>query len=223
MTADVRASSGPHDDGPVLGVGVPVENARAGVILVHGRGADARDILGLAPKIDPGEVAFLAPDASGNTWYPYSFLAPIAHNEPGISSGLRVIDGLVAFVAAGLAPDRVLLLGFSQGGCLALEYAARHVRRFGGVVGLSAGLIGPPGTPRDYAGSFEGTPVFLGCSDVDPHIPRERVEESSEVFARMGAAVTTRLYPRMAHTINEDEMAFVRDLLETICGPRRGA
>ena len=224
MTADTRASGGPHDGGPVLEAGVPLEKARAGVILVHGRGADARDILGLVPEIDPGEVAFLAPDASGNTWYPYSFLAPMAHNEPGISSGLRVIDALVArCVAAGIAPDRVLLLGFSQGGCLTLEYAARHARRFGGVAGLSGGLIGPPGTPRDYAGSFEGTPVFLGCSDIDPHIPRERVEESSVVFARMGATVTTRLYPRMAHTINEDEMAFVRDLLETIRGQRRGA
>jgi predicted esterase len=210
---------GPHDDRPVLTAGVPIEHARAAAILVHGRGADARDILGLAPEIDPGDVAFAAPDAASNTWYPYSFLSPIEQNEPGISSGLRVLHGLVTrFGAGGVPPERVLLIGFSQGGCLALEYAARHARRFGGVAGLSGGLIGPPGTPRDYAGSFDGTPVFLGCSDTDPHIPRERVVESADVFEKMGATVTTRLYPRMGHAINEDEIVFVRAMLNEIRG-----
>ncbi|HEX6791792.1 MAG TPA: dienelactone hydrolase family protein [Candidatus Krumholzibacteria bacterium] len=219
MTAKHDPPHGPHDGGPVLTAGAPLESARAGAVLVHGRGADARDILGLVPEIDPGEVAFLAPDAAGHTWYPYSFLAPIAENEPGISSGLRVLDALVGrFGAAGVPPERLLLLGFSQGGCLTLEYAARHARRFGAIAGLSAGLIGPPGTPRDYAGSFDGTPVFLGCSDVDPHIPRERVEESSEVFRRMGAVVTMRLYPRFGHGINDDELALVRDMLSAIRG-----
>ena len=204
----------PHDSQPVLWAGVPIERARAGALFVHGRGADARDILGLAAEIDPGGVAFAAPDAAGHTWYPYSFLAPIEDNEPGISSGLGVIDALVMqFEKGGIPAGRIFLLGFSQGACLMLEYAARHARRFGGLAGLSGGLIGPPGTPRDYGGSFAETPVFLGCSDVDPHIPKERVVETSEVFERMGARVTLRLYPRMGHQVNADELAFVRDML----------
>jgi len=207
----------PHDDQPVLWAGAALEKARAGAIFVHGRGADARDILGLAAEVDPGEIAFAAPDAAGHTWYPFSFLSPIEQNEPGISSGLRVLGELVKrFEAAGIPPGKLLLLGFSQGACLTLEYAARHAQRYGGIAGLSGGLIGPPGTPRDYAGAFAATPVFLGCSDVDPHIPKERVIETSEVMERMGATVTTRLYARMGHTVNEDELAAVRDLLESL-------
>jgi predicted esterase len=212
-------ADGPHDDKPVLFAGVAVERARAGAILVHGRGADARDILGLAPEIDPGDVAFAAPEAAGHTWYPFSFLSPIEDNEPGISSGLRVLNALtMRFETAGIPSERVLLVGFSQGGCLALEYAARHARRFGGIAGLSAGLIGPPRTPRDYAGSFDGAPAFLGCDDNDPHIPRERVVETSEVFERMGAVVTMRLYARMGHGINQDEVGIVREMLARLVG-----
>ncbi len=214
---DSRAAKGPHDDRPVYAAGAPLERAQAGAILVHGRGAGAHDILGLVAEIGEGDVAYVAPDADGRTWYPYSFLAPIEDNEPGISSGLRVIDALVArFVGAGISSERVLLLGFSQGACLTLEYVARHPRRFGGVAGLSGGLIGPADTPRDYAGSLEGTPVFLGCSDVDPHIPKERVLETAEVLGRMGGAVTTRLYARMGHTINDDEIAAVREILQAL-------
>ena len=212
-----RGNPGPHDGEPVLWAGAALEKARAGAIFVHGRGADARDILGLAAEVDAGDVAFAAPDAAGRTWYPYSFLAPIEDNEPGISSGLRVIDGLVGrFESAGIPPERVLLLGFSQGACLTLEYAARHARRYGGIAGLSGGVIGPPGTPRDYAGVVDGTPVFLGCSDVDPHIPKERVIETAQVFERMGAQVTMRLYPRMGHQVNMDELSFVRDMLKAL-------
>jgi phospholipase/carboxylesterase len=208
---------GPHDHEPVRFAGVEAERANAGVILVHGRGADARDILGLATEIDPGDVAFAAPEAAGHTWYPLSFLAPIDRNEPGISSGLRVIDGLVArFEVAGITPERTLLIGFSQGACLALEYAARHARRYGGIAGLSGGLIGPPGASRDYAGSLDGTPVFLGCSDDDPHIPKERVEESAQVFQRLGAVVTMRLYPAMGHEVSRDELDVVRRMLIAI-------
>ena len=211
-----------HDGGAVLTTGAAPEHAAAGAILVHGRGADARDILGLAPLIDNGGIAFMAPEAAGHVWYPYSFLAPIPDNEPGISSGLRAIEALLArFAAAGIAGERTLLLGFSQGACLALEYAARHARRFGGVAGLSGGLIGPPGTPRDYAGSLDGTPVFLGCSDQDPHIPRERVEETAEVLTRMGARVTMRLYPRMGHGINDDEVEFVKQMIAAMAGAGR--
>jgi phospholipase/carboxylesterase len=213
------APTDPHAEKPVLFAGVPLERARAGAIFVHGRGADARDILGLAGEVDPGDIAYAAPEAAAHTWYPYSFLAPMAQNEPGLSSGLRVLHGLVArFEAAAIPRARILLLGFSQGACLALEYAARHAHRFGGIAGLSGGLIGPPGTSRNYEGSLAGTPVFLGCSDVDPHIPRERVVETSEVLQRMGAAVTMRLYPNMGHEVSRDELELVREMLRMIRG-----
>ncbi len=191
--------------------GVPVAEARKVMIMVHGRGADARDILQLAPYLETTDAAFLAPQATGHSWYPYSFLAPIADNEPGISSGLAVLKELVdAQLAAGFAPEQIYLLGFSQGACLALEFAARNPRPYGGVFGLSGGLIGPPGTPRNYPGNFGGAPVFLGCSDVDSHIPKARVLETADVLTRMGAAVTTRLYPNAPHTILEDEIEAVR-------------
>ncbi len=191
--------------------GVPVAEARKLMIMVHGRGADARSILQLASYLDTKDVAFMAPQATGNTWYPYSFLAPIADNEPGISSGLAVLKEIVdGQLAAGFAPEQIYLLGFSQGACLMLEFAARNPRPYGGVFGLSGGLIGPPGTPRNYPGSFGGAPVFLGCSDVDSHIPKARVLETADVLTRMGAAVTTRLYPNAPHTILEDEIEAVR-------------
>jgi len=195
-------------------MGPKPEEARLALICVHGRGASAEDILGLAQELRLDDVAYLAPQASSQTWYPYSFLTPMEKNEPGITSGLGVIERLVALLAdRGLPPDRVGLLGFSQGACLSLEYAARHARRYAAVIGLSGGLIGPPGTPRDYAGSLAGTPVFLGCSDIDPHIPLERVHESAEVFRRLGATIDERIYPRMAHTVNADELGAIVQLL----------
>ena len=184
------------------------------VILVHGRGDSASGILGLADALDAPHVMWLAPQAAGHAWYPFPFLAPMERNEPGLSSGLAVIDGLVETLRGeGLPPERIVLMGFSQGACLAQEYAARHARRYHAVVGLSGGLIGPPGTPRDYPGSFEGTPVFLGCSDIDAHIPVERVHESADIFARMGAAVDKRIYPGMGHTVNAEELSAVQALL----------
>ena len=204
----------PHAGQPVLTMGPAPAEARVALILVHGRGASAEDILGLAGELRLKDVAYLAPQATGHTWYPYSFLSPIAQNEPGITSGLGVIAALVDTLAEqGVARERVGLLGFSQGACLSLEFAARHAGRYAGVFGLSGGLIGPPGTPRDYPGSCDGTPVFLGCSDVDAHIPLERVQESAEVFRRLGAAVDERIYPRMGHTVNRDELEAVRAIL----------
>lgn len=204
----------PHAGLPVSRQGPRPAEARLAVILVHGRGGSAADLLGLARELETEDVLYVAPSAAGNSWYPYSFLTPMDRNEPGLSSGLRVISGLVDELArAGLPSTRVALLGFSQGACLALEYAARNARRHAAVIGLSGGLIGPPGTPRDYAGSLEGTPVFLGCSDVDPHIPVERVRESAAVLGRLGALVDQRIYPRMGHTVNEDEIAAVKTLL----------
>jgi predicted esterase len=204
----------PHAGQPVMRRGPSLAQARLLVILVHGRGGSATDMLGLADQFRATDVAYLAPQAAGQTWYPYSFLTPIDRNEPGISSGLRVIGGLVESAAKqGVPPERVVILGFSQGACLTLEFAARHARRYRGVVGLSGGLIGPPGTPRDYRGSCDGTPVFLGCSDIDPHIPVERVRESAEVFRRLGAVVDERIYPGMEHTVNRDEIEAIDALL----------
>jgi len=204
----------PHAGQPVLAAGPAARDARLGLILVHGRGASAEDILGLAAELQLADVACLAPQAAGHTWYPYSFLSPIEQNEPGITSGLGVIARLIDDLGReGLPPERVGLLGFSQGACLSLEFAARNARRYAGVFALSGGLIGPPGTPRTYAGSFDGTPVFLGCSDVDSHIPLERVHESAEVCRRMGATVDERIYPRMGHTVNGDEIEAVRGIL----------
>lgn len=198
----------------VLAAGTPLGQATAAMILVHGRGAPAEDILSLGRELDRPDLAYLAPQAPGYTWYPYSFLAPMERNEPGLSNGLALLGHLLGRLeGAGIPPERTVLLGFSQGACLSLEFAARNAKRFGGVVGLSGGLIGPPGTPREYPGSFADTPVFLGCSDRDPHIPLERVKETTEVLTRMGAKVTERIYPAMGHTVNEDELKHVRDLL----------
>ena len=208
------AHADPHDGQPVLRVGPPLQEARLAVLAIHGRGASAEDILGLVREVPAGDVAFFAPQAAGFSWYPYSFLSPVAQNEQHLSSALRLIASLVGdIVASGVPHERVGIMGFSQGACLSLEFAARHARRYAAVIALSGGLIGPPGTPRDYRGTMGGTPVFLGCSDIDPHIPVERVRESAEVFRRMGAAVDERIYPRMGHTINGDELRAVQSLL----------
>jgi phospholipase/carboxylesterase len=207
----------PHAGQPVRTAGSPLAEAEAAMIMVHGRGASAESILTLAPALAAPGVAFLAPQAGGsqgNQWYPYGFMAPIARNEPGISSGMRAIERVLAQIgAAGIPPSRTHFLGFSQGACLALEFVARHARRYGGLAVLSGGLIGPDGTSRDYAGSLEGTPVFLGCSDVDSHIPAARVRESADVLRRLGGEVTLRLYPGMGHMVNEDEIEAVRAML----------
>jgi predicted esterase len=187
------------------------------MIMVHGRGAGPRNILDLVPEIDRPGFAYLAPSAANNTWYPYSFMEETARNEPGLTSALTVLDRLVASVVSrGLPSERIMLLGFSQGACLSAEYAARHARRYGGVIVFSGGLIGPPGTVWNYDGTFGGTPVFLGCGDVDPHIPEARVDESAAVFTRMGAEVTERLYPGMGHLVNAEEIAFTRSVMDRV-------
>jgi predicted esterase len=170
--------------------------------------------LTVADELAQPGFTYLAPQAAGNTWYPNSFLAPISSNEPSLSSGLAVIGEVLARISqAGIPSERTMLLGFSQGACLTLEFLARHARQYGGVAGLSGGLIGPDGTPRDYAGLLAGTPIFLGCSDVDPHIPKKRVQHTAEVLRRLGGDVTARLYPNMGHEINQDEMDFVRGMM----------
>ena len=209
-----------HQGQPVRTAGEPLESARAAMVMVHGRGATAESILALVTALDAGGFAYLAPQAAGGTWYPNSFMAPIATNEPGITSGLAAIGDVIALIAAaGIPRERTMLLGFSQGACLSLEYAARNAERYGGVACLSGGLIGPAGTPRDYPGTFNNTPAFLGCSDDDTHIPAARVLESAEILKRMGADVVTRLYPSMGHLVNEDEIANVRAMMTAIAGP----
>jgi len=198
----------------VLQAGAPLSRAKGAMIMLHGRGASGEDMLRFAEVLAQPDFAILALQAEGRSWYPYSFLAPIERNEPYLSSSMLMLDGLLArLTSAGLAVEQIILLGFSQGACLALEYAAGHARRYGGIVGLSGGLIGPDGTPRHYSGHFYGTSVFLGCSDIDPHIPLARVHETDRVLTTLGAVVMTKIYPGMGHSINDDEVAHIRGML----------
>lgn len=200
----------------IVEAGQDLRTARAAMILLHGRGATAEDIMTIASEVQQPGWAYLAPQAAGNTWYPNPFTAPLESNEPHLSAALETIARVMERVEARIPAQRVVLLGFSQGACLTLEWAARNARRYGGVVGLSGGLIGPDGTARDYPGSFEGTPVFLGCSDIDPHIPMRRVVETGEVLKGMGADVTVRFYPGMGHLVSGEELATITGLVATI-------
>jgi predicted esterase len=203
-----------HQGQPIYARGASLESASAAMILIHGRGATAADILSLADEFDAPDLAYLAPQAAGGQWYPNRFIAPVASNEPWLSSALALVGEVLAHVAgAGIPAERTLLLGFSQGACLTLEYAARSPRRYGGIIGLSGALIENGDQLRDYSGSLDDTPVFLGCGDRDGHIPVEAVEASARALTALGGAVDLRLYPGMGHTINEDEIAAVRALL----------
>ena len=211
------ASQGPQQGQPVFSAGKPLEQAQAVLLLIHGRGGTAQSILQLADELHHADFAYLAPQAAGNTWYPHPFLAPIEQNEPWLSSGLNVMGELLRRVdAAGIPAERVIIAGFSQGACLGCEFVARNARRYGGLVVLSGGLIGPPGTTWAYPGSLDGAPVFLGCSNPDPHIPRERVEESVAALQALGGAVTARLYPDLGHTINQDELDHGRRMMRAL-------
>jgi predicted esterase len=213
----VPSENEPAREELVLTAGPPPEKAKAGLILLHGRGGSAEDMLSLVPALDCSGFACLAPQAAGFSWYPYPFIAPLSQNEPWLTTGLRRIQNLLTQLEeAGLDSGKVALLGFSQGACLGLEFTARYPRRYGAAVGLSGALIGPPGTTWEYPGDLDGTPVFLGCSDVDPHIPRARVDETARVLERLRAQVTERIYPDMGHAVNEDEIQFVRKLLSNM-------
>lgn len=201
--------------------GEPFDRARAAMVMVHGRGASAESILTLADEFDRPGFAYLAPQAAGGTWYPNRFLAPTASNEPWLSSALAAVDQIVAKVgAAGIPHERLIILGFSQGACLALEYAARNAQRYGGIVGLSGGLIGADDEPRQDKGDFAGTPIFLGCSEVDFHIPQQRVQHTADTLKALGGNVTMRLYPNMDHTVNQDEIEFVRKIMVALAATR---
>ena len=213
----------PHAGGVVLSAGPAPEEAAATLVLVHGRGASAEDILSLHRVLGIMNLAAVAPEAAGNTWYPLSFLAPMESNEPYLGSALRRLGTIVDDLAArGVARERIALLGFSQGACLSLEFVARNPRRYGAVMGICGGLIGPPGTAREYGGSLEGTPVFLGASEPDPHIPIERVLETETVLRGMGAEVELRRYPGMPHAINGDEVDVCRGMLAALASRAEG-
>ncbi len=204
----------PHGEARVVLAGTPLDRASGALIAVHGRGADAEDIVALAREIAPEGIAIVAPQAAGNTWYPHRFMEPIERNEPYLSSALKRIGDLVDDLSeAGISPDRIAVMGFSQGACLVLEAVARNARRYAGVIGFSGGLIGPPGTRFAYPGSLAGTPVFLGCSDIDSHIPETRVRESAAALELLGGNVEARIYPGMGHTVNRDELEAARTLL----------
>jgi predicted esterase len=208
-----------HASEPLHQAGAPLPSAKAAMVMVHGRGGSADDILGLAEMFGDAASgwAFVAPQAANNTWYPERFMAPMARNEPWLSSALDTVGRAVAHVEqAGVASERIVLLGFSQGACLMSEWAARHARRFGGIAALSGGLIGPDGTSREYAGSLEGTPALLGCSDRDPHIPEPRVRETATVLEGLGAQVDVRIYPGAPHGIFQDEIEAVIAMMEAV-------
>jgi len=210
-----RKTQDPHAGQPVRTAGPSLTVAHAALVLVHGRGASAESILSLYQELGAPPMAAFAPQAAGHTWYPHSFLAPISANQPWLDSALARLEGLVSgILAEGVASHHIALLGFSQGACLTVEFAARRPRRYGALIGLTGGLIGPPGTPRNYPGTLAGTPVFLGSGDPDPHVPFERVQETQRVLEQMGAAVELRRYPGMPHGINQEEVDAARVLLE---------
>jgi predicted esterase len=215
----VTTVTDPHADQPIVQAGQRLGTSPAVVIMVHGRNAAPENILDLVPHLARPNVTYLAPAAGGRTWYPYSFMAEIATNEPGLSSALRMLEGLVARVEqAGVPKSRIVMLGFSQGACLTSEFAVRHAARFGGFAIFTGGAIGPAGTTWNYPGTFAGTPIFMGCSDRDMHVPESRVRETAAMFTRMGANVDTRIYPGMGHLVNDDEIAAAQGILDAI-GP----
>jgi len=188
--------------------GQPLVTAERALIMVHGRGASAEDILSLADHLPVKEYALLAPEATGHSWYPYSFLAPPAQNQPWLGSALDVLAAVVEdVVAAGIGKEKIFFLGFSQGACLTLEFAARNAARYGGLAAFTGGLIGDKIYAENYKGDFGGMPVFIGTGDHDPHVPLQRVEASVAMLRQMNAVVTEKVYPGRPHTIVADELA----------------
>lgn len=204
----------PHSDQPVQTLGAKLGQAVAAVILLHGRGGSAEDILGLAPAMYDERVAYLAPQAAGHSWYPYSFLAPIQENEPWLSSALAKVGAMIeSAVEAGLPRERIFVCGFSQGACLSTEFAARHPARFGGVIAFTGGLIGPPDADLHHDGDLTGTPALFSSGDPDPHVPWSRVLASAEQFTAMGADVQIQRYPGRPHTVLPQEIKAAREMI----------
>jgi predicted esterase len=208
-------TNNPHGNGMIHRFGEPVEKASGAVVLLHGRGGSAEDILQLGKAMYLPGLACLAPQAAQNTWYPYSFLAPKEQNEPWLSSALAKVQATVQLASdAGISADKIVVCGFSQGACLATEFVASNPQRYGGLIALTGGLIGPEGADLAHTGDLAGTPVFFGSGDPDPHVPWSRVVESAKTLSEMGASVTTRRYEDRPHTITREELEFGKRLLE---------
>lgn len=205
----------PHENSPIYTAGEKLEEASAAMILIHGRGATAEDILSLSTHLNYPGVVYLAPQAEGFTWYPNRFIFPVEQNEPYLSAALAKVDGLVKQIEArGIPTEKIFIGGFSQGACLASEYVIRNPKEYGGLLAFSGGYIGQKGLTREPVGDLGGMPAFLGCSDIDPHIPLQRVQETTSLLKAMGAEVTERIYPNMDHTVNDDELELARKLIE---------
>lgn len=203
-----------HQGQPIQIWGTPIEQAQGAVIALHGRGSNPLDMQMLTRSLSAPHIIFYAPTASGYTWYPQRFIAPMAMNEPYLSSALDTIHQLIAhLVSKGMPHEKIILMGFSQGACLSAEYVARHPQRYGGVVILSGGLIGETVLPTNYHGDLSATPVLNGCSDQDFHIPLDRVQATTTILTGLGAIVDERIYPQMGHTVNEDELNAFEDML----------
>jgi phospholipase/carboxylesterase len=215
-----HAGLDPHGQARMLRRGPPAGAAPLGLVLLHGRGDSAAGISTLVDELEArfaGPLSVVAPDAVGGQWYPHRFLEPVERNEPWLGSALAAVGRAVAELeAGGLMRKQIVVAGFSQGACLALEYVAREGGAWGAVVGLSGGLIGADVDPARYPLRLDGTVVFLGCSDVDPHIPEDRVHASGRQLLSQGASVTTRIYPGMAHTVNADEIAWFAQHLNAL-------
>jgi predicted esterase len=208
---------GIHQGQRIAHQGKPLAEAKAAMVMIHGRGGGIESILPLANHFTVDGFAYLAPAAANATWYPNRFLVPRANNEPYLTSALQAVGDVLADIkAAGIPPEKTIILGFSQGACLTLEYAARYPQQYGGIVALSGGLIGADDELNGYVGSLNNTPVFMGCSDVDSHIPEERVHQSAEIMQGLGAAVDVRIYPGMEHTINLDEIKAVNEIMTAL-------
>ncbi|MES3017924.1 MAG: dienelactone hydrolase family protein [Bacteroidota bacterium] len=200
----------------ILAGGLPLANAKKAIIMLHGRGASAQSIISLQDNLDLSDASILAPQAANSSWYPYSFLVPVEQNQPALDSALQLVDQLVAEIAAaGIPLNQIYFLGFSQGACLALEYAGRHAARYGGVLAFTGGLIGEHVDLDNYKGDFAGTPVFISTGNPDPHVPIERVEESMAIFQKLNANVTLKVYNGRAHTIQLEELQLANELVLT--------
>lgn len=198
----------------VITSGTDLSNATKVLIMVHGRGGSADDILSLAHFLHVKDFALLAPEASGNSWYPYAFIEKPEQNEPWLTASLSLLAEVVEDVhKEGIEDENIFLLGFSQGACLVLEFAARNATKYGGIVAFSGGLIGDRIYPENYHGDFQDTPVFIGSSDPDPHIPVKRVGATAKIFEQMNAEIVVQLYPQMGHTISREELQKANKLI----------
>src|SRR5271163_719297 len=221
MSSDSH-SSDPHLGKPIHRIGAPLEEAVGAVIMLHGRGASADDILNLAQAMYHPQLAYLAPSAANHSWYPYSFLAPREQNEPWLTSALKKMGATVQLAnESGISSDRIIVCGFSQGACLSTEFVAGHPAKYARLIAFTGGLIGPPGMPMNYSGDLHETPAFFGSGDPDPHVPWSRVQESADALASMNAKVTARRYPGRAHTVSADEVRFATAIINDAFGPQR--